>query len=83
MPDLIDLFVIGAIVHFCLLGLHLVRYIEREQPQMEETAEEIRQLREQLDEMAEALMRESGAGIICTSESTQAVLAKYLRAVNG
>jgi hypothetical protein len=31
MPELVDLFIIGAIVHFCLLGLHLVRYIERDQ----------------------------------------------------
>lgn len=28
---LIDLFVIGAIVHFCALGLRLVRYIEQEE----------------------------------------------------
>lgn len=25
---LVDLFIIGAIVHFCILGLYLVRYIE-------------------------------------------------------
>lgn len=28
--NLIDLFIIGAIVHFCILGLYLVRYIENE-----------------------------------------------------
>ena len=28
--SLVDLFIIGAIMHFCLLGLHLVRYIERQ-----------------------------------------------------
>lgn len=26
--SLVDLFIIGAIVHFCVLGLYLVRYIE-------------------------------------------------------
>lgn len=26
---LIDLFIIGALVHFCLLGSYLVKYIER------------------------------------------------------
>lgn len=31
MPSLIDLFVIGAIVHFCALGLRLVRYIEQDE----------------------------------------------------
>lgn len=30
MLSLVDLFVVGAIVHFCLLGLRLVRYIEQE-----------------------------------------------------
>jgi len=28
--SLVDLFVVGAIVHFCVLGLHLVRYMEDE-----------------------------------------------------
>lgn len=28
--NIIDLFVIGAIVHFCALGLRLVKYIEGE-----------------------------------------------------
>lgn len=26
-----DLFLIGALVHFCVLGLYLVKYIENEQ----------------------------------------------------
>lgn len=26
--SLVDMFIIGAIVHFCILGLYLVRYIE-------------------------------------------------------
>jgi hypothetical protein len=30
MFDLIDLFIIGAITHFCLLGLYLVRLVEDE-----------------------------------------------------
>jgi len=28
--NLIDLFIIGAIIHFCALGLHLVHHIENE-----------------------------------------------------
>jgi len=29
--SLVDLFIVGAIVHFCILGLHLVRHIERDE----------------------------------------------------
>lgn len=28
--NLIDLFVVGAIVHFCMLGLRLVKHIEQQ-----------------------------------------------------
>jgi len=28
---IVDLFIIGAIIHFCALGLHLVRYMERDE----------------------------------------------------
>lgn len=44
---------------------------------------EIERLCGQLEEMAESLMRESGAGLFCASDSTPGVLSKYLRAVNG
>ena len=30
MIKLVDLFIIGAIVHFCALGLYLVKYIEED-----------------------------------------------------
>jgi len=30
MPDLIDLFIIGAVIHLSILGLYLVRYMEQD-----------------------------------------------------
>lgn len=45
MPDLIDLFIIGAIVHFGMLGLYLVRWIESD------AADELDRLRGEVDEL--------------------------------